>query len=87
MKKLKEECERAWLEVEEAKAHESRAKKLTLAVKVELNKLKLMFGSKVQETAQLKSELAKARAKLNAIDSSKSAMFSSSASSTKLPSL
>ncbi len=54
-KKYKEECARAWLEVEEAKVHEETAKLLVTSLKVEMNKLKVSFGNTLQQLSALKS--------------------------------
>jgi hypothetical protein len=54
-KRYREECARAWMEVEEAKVHESMAKTLVTTLKVEMNKLKVSFGKTLQELSALRS--------------------------------
>ena len=54
-KRYREECARAWLEVEEAKIHEDKAKNLVTSLRVEMNKLKVSFGNTLQQLNALRS--------------------------------
>ena len=54
-KRYREECARAWLEVEEAKIHENKAKNLVTSLRVEMNKLKVSFGNTLQQLNALRS--------------------------------
>lgn len=84
-KRYREECARAWLEVEEAKIHENKAKNLVTSLRVEMNKLKVSFGNTLQQLNALRSS--KRRSSLSSPSTTTAAVKCAEEKTNALPSI